>query len=69
MTFNQWCDENRINGNWREALYHHLRAKHGEHLEETSEPQWEQGWGIILSEAVTMATDTSAWITDLGEET
>lgn len=51
LTFDEWCDNLKIRGNFREALFHHLCAKYTmEKINELGDLCWKQEWDILLDE-------------------
>ena len=47
MTFAGWCYSQGIEGNYKEALYHHLRATRTE--EQIDDPSvWPAAWSEVL---------------------
>ena len=49
MTFEEWCYSRRIKGNYKEALFHSLAAKHGaENVESLGPEIWWKEWLEVL---------------------
>lgn len=53
MTFDQWCDSKQIKGNFREALYHSLMAKH--ETVDLSQDELAAEWNIVLDKFMAKA--------------
>lgn len=53
-TFDEWCYRHKINGNWREALYHGCMAEGAADITDPDvlETLWEAKWAEILAEQI-----------------
>lgn len=50
MSFNEFCNKNKIKGNFREALYHHIMAKYPTTILIESEELFDAEWKIVLNQ-------------------
>lgn len=49
MTFDEWCDNMKIKGNWKDALYHSLAAKFCGVDKIPNDPEvWASEWTLVL---------------------